>query len=360
MTYRNVIPYRNGVCSSVFTASAAILLLVQVPAAGQQAAPAATASTAKAPAAKAWTPRRTPDGEPDITGVYDARTATPLERPKELGSKEFYTDQEFKEVSDRLHRKDPTAPGARATNFGEGGGDGRVNVQYDKDVFGYDVFLSNYVATKRTSLIVGPDGTVPTMLAEAAQRNAARNAYFRAHETDRVQNLNLETRCVLSNRQLIPLFPIEDSNTHIQIVQGKGWVAVYQELNHDVRVIPTDGRPHLAKEIRQYQGDSVGHWEGNTLVVDTTNFTDQTVFRGSTDTLHLVERFTRVSDDMLLYRSTLEDPQTWDKPWTVEVPWMKAKGPLYEYACTEGNESIGLILGAVRVKEAAEAAKTAK
>jgi hypothetical protein len=353
--------YRNSVFSCVFRASTAtILLLAQVAAAGQQAAPPATASTAKAAAGKAWTPPLTPDGEPDITGVYDSRTSTPVERPKGLGSKEFYTDQEFKEVSDRLHRKDPTAPGVGVPNFGEGGGGGRVNVQYEHDLFGYDVSKSNYVATKRTSLIVGPEGTIPPMLPEARKRNAARAAYNRAHETDRVQNLNLETRCILSNRQLVPVFPIEDSNTHFQIVQGKGYVSIYQELNHDVRVIPTDGRPHLAKEIRQYQGDSVGHWEGNTLVVDTTNFTDQTAFRGSTENLHLVERYTRVSDDMLIYRFTVEDPHTWDRPWTVEVPWMKAEGPLYEYACTEGNESIGLILGAARAKEAAEAAKTAK
>ena len=341
--------HRKIVFPSAFTVSAAILLLAQAPAAGQQA------PSVK----KAWTPGRTPDGDPDITGVYDARTATPVERPKELGDKEFYSDQEFKEVSDRLHRKDPTAPGANAGAFGEGAGDSR-RVQYDKDVFGYDVFLSNYVATKRTSLVVGPEGRIPPMLPEARERNAKRNAYNRAHETDRVQNLNLETRCILSNRQLIPLFPIEDSNTHLQIIQGKGYVAIYQELNHDVRVIPTDGRPHLPKENRQYQGDSVGHWEGNALVVDTTNFTDQTVFRGSTENMHLVERYTKVSPDVLIYRFTVEDPHTWDKPWTVEVPWMTAKGPLYEYACTERNESLGLILGAARVKEAAEAAKTTK
>ena len=178
---------------------------------------------------------------------------------------------------------------------------------------------------------------------------------------DRVQNMNLETRCILSARQQIPLFPIEDSNTHIQIVQGKGWVAIYQELNHDVRVIPTDGRPHLPKQIRQYQGDSVGRWEDNTLVVDTTNFNDQTAFMGSSENLHLVERYTRVSNDMLLYRFTVEDPHTWDKPWTVEVPWMKAnEQQLYEYACTEGNESIGIILAGARAKEAAEAAKNTK
>ncbi len=353
--------YRNFFFSSVLAAATAFPLLAQ------------------APAAKTSTPtfRRTPDGDPDITGIYDARTATPIERPKALGSKEFYTDQEFKEVTERLHKGDPTAPGVR-DNFrapggaggggaggggggGGGGGDGnRVSVQYAKDVLGYDVSKSNYVATKRTSLVVGPDGVIPPILPEARQRNAARAAFTRDHEMDRVQNMNLETRCILSARQQIPLFPIEDSNTHIQIVQGKGWVAIYQELNHDVRVIPTDGRPHLPKQIRQYQGDSVGHWEDNTLVVDTTNFNDQTAFMGSSENLHLVERYTRVSDDMLLYRFTVEDRQTWDKPWTVEVPWMKAnEQQLYEYACTEGNESIGIILAGARAKEA-EAAKTKK
>lgn len=340
--------YRNVVFSSVLAASTAILLLAQAPATG--------------------TFPRTPDGEPDITGIYDARTATPVERPSGLGSKEFYTDEEFKEVSERLHKGDPTAPGVRVNfrapggaNGGGGGAGGGVSVQYDKDIFGYDVSKSNYVATKRTSLVVGPDGVVPPMLPEARQRNAARTAFNREHGMDRVQNMNLETRCILSARQQIPLFPIEDSNTHIQIVQGKGWVAIYQELNHDVRVIPTDGRPHLPKQIRQYQGDSVGHWEDNTLVVDTTNFTDQTAFMGSSENLHLVERYTRVSNDMLLYRFTVEDPHTWDKPWTVEVPWMKAnEQQLYEYACTEGNESIGIILAGARAKEAAEAAKTTK
>jgi len=350
-----LVTYRNFVFSSVLAAATVLPLLAQ--------APAAKTST--------QTFSRTPDGDPDITGIYDARTATPIERPKALGSKEFYTDEEFKAVSERLHKGDPTAPGVR-DNFrapggaggggaGGGGGDGnRVSVQYAKDVLGYDVSKSNYVATKRTSLVVGPDGVIPPMLPEARQRNAARAAFTREHEMDRVQNMNLETRCILSARQQIPLFPIEDSNTHIQIVQGKGWVAIYQELNHDVRVIPTDGRPHLPKQIRQYQGDSVGHWEGNTLVVDTTNFNDQTAFMGSSENLHLVERYTRVSDDMLLYRFTVEDPHTWDKPWTVEVPWMKAnEQQLYEYACTEGNESIGIILAGARAKEA-EAAKTTK
>jgi hypothetical protein len=137
-------------------------------------------------------------------------------------------------------------------------------------------------------------------------------------------------------------------------------VAIYQEINHDVRVIPTDGRAHLAQDIRQLQGDSVGHWEGNTLVVDTTNFTDRTAFRGSSENMHLVERFTRTAPDQLMYQFTVEDPHTWDKPWSAEVPFAASPGPLYEYACTEGNESMGLILGGARAKEAAAAQKTGK
>jgi len=123
------------------------------------------------------------------------------------------------------------------------------------------------------------------------------------------------------------------------------------EIDHSTRVIPTDGRPHLSPSVRQWQGDSVGHWEGDTLVVDTTNFTNLTAFRGSSEKLHLVERFTRAADDTIMYRFTVEDPSTWDQPWTAEIPWMKTKGPVYEWACHEGNTMVSTILNGARVQE---------
>jgi hypothetical protein len=137
----------------------------------------------------------------------------------------------------------------------------------------------------------------------------------------------------------------------LQIVQGPGYVVLLHETGHDTRIVPTDGRPHVPQNVRLLQGDSVGHWEGDTLVVDTTNFTDKTPFRGSSDRLHMIERFTRAQDGTLTYRFTVEDPTTWDKPWTAEIPFRTANGPLYEWACHEANESISGILKGARVAE---------
>jgi hypothetical protein len=136
-------------------------------------------------------------------------------------------------------------------------------------------------------------------------------------------------------------------------------VTILRETNHSRRVIPTDGRAHLPQSIRLWQGDSVGRWEGNTLVVDTTNFTNLTAYRGSSDKLHLVERFTRAADDTLVYQYTVEDPTTWANPWTVEIPWSKTQGPVYEWACHEGNNMISNILRGARVADE-EAAKKGK
>ena len=156
------------------------------------------------------------------------------------------------------------------------------------------------------------------------------------------------------------MLPAANEGNLLQIVQGPGWVALFHEIDHDTRVIPTDGRPHIPQNIRLLQGDSVGHWDGDTLVVDTTNFTSLTAFRGSSDNLHLVERFTRTADDTLIYRFTVEDPTTWAKSWTAEVPWTKTKGPVFEYACHEGNTMISTILHGARVNEEEAAKKTSK
>jgi len=161
-------------------------------------------------------------------------------------------------------------------------------------------------------------------------------------------------------QERIPMLPAANDNNLLQILQGPGYVTLLHEIDHSTRVIPTDGRPHISQNIRQYQGDSVGHWEGNTLVVDTTNFTGLTNFRGSGEKLHLVERFTRSAGDTILYTITVEDPTTWDKPWTAEIPFTKAEGPVYEWACHEGNTMISTILRGARVKEEEAAKKVAK
>ena len=314
-------------------------------------APAAAQTTAKAPASgKAWTPPRTPDGKPDLQGIWSNATLTPLERPKNLGAKEFYTDEEFANLAKRVKAGDvgeEAELGAAAEN----------PLRYDLSLYGFDLTKATFASTKRTSLIVGPDGKVPPMLQEARQRNAQRTAANKGHEFDSYENRPLSERCILMNQSRIPMMPGANDGNELQIVQGEGYVTMLHEIDHSTRVIPTDGRPHIAQSIRQLQGDSVGHWEGNTLVVDTTNFTGLTAYRGSGDKLHLIERFTRTAPDTLLYSFTVEDPQTWDKPWTVEMPWKQTKGPVYEWACHEGNSEISTILNGARVGEADAAKK---
>src|SRR5881409_2466893 len=302
-------------------------------------------SAAKAPAAaRAWTPPRTPDGKPDLQGIWSDNTLTPLQRPKGLGTKEFYTDQEIAEYSKK----------ARTGNIGEEGELGAARqqaVRYDLEVYGFDASKLRY-SSKRTSLIVGPEGTIPPMLPSARERNAEIAAKNNGHEFDSYLNRPLSERCIVMNGSGIPMLPGANEGNLLQIVQGPGYVTLLHETDHATRVIPTDGRPHIPQNIRLLQGDSVGHWEGDTLVVDTTNFTNRTQFRGSREKLHLIERFSRTADNAMTYQFTVEDPTTWAKPWTAEIPWTKTKGPVYESACHEGNTMISTILRGARVPEA--------
>jgi len=341
---------RRSLASFAALAVVVVALFAQVPAAGQTAGSAAKAS----PAAKAWTPPRTADGKPDLQGIWTDNTLTPFERPKSLGSKEFYTDQEIADLTKRIH---DARPGERI----EGAELGAANpqeIRYDLEIYGFDRNKLRF-QSKRTSLIVGPEGVIPPMLPQARQRNADRVAKNKGHEFDGAENRPLSERCIMMGQEQIPMVPAANEGNLLQIVQGPGYVTLLHEIDHSTRVIPTDGRPHVPPNIRLWQGDSVGHWEGNTLVVDTTNFTNLTAFRGSSENLHLVERFTRAADDTLMYQFTVEDPTTWAKPWTAEVPWAKTKGPVYEYACHEGNTMIAIILHGARVAEE-EAAKKGK
>jgi hypothetical protein len=299
------------------------------------------------------TPPRTPDGKPDLQGIWSNATLTPLERPKGLGAKEFYTEQEFLELMKRVRQGDVPEEGDVGAAAGQ-------TLRYDLSLYGFDVTKARFASNRRTSLIVGPEGVVPPMLPEAIKRNADRAARNKGHEFDSHENRPLQERCILMGQERIPMLPGVNDNNLLQIVQAPGSVAMLHETNHHTRVIPTDGRPHISPNIRQWQGDSVGRWEGNTLVVDTTNFTSVTAnFRGSSDKLHLVERFTRASADTLIYQFTVEDPTTWARPWTVEIPMTMTKGLIYEWACHEGNTMISNILRGARVAEE-EARKTAK
>jgi hypothetical protein len=340
---------RSLISAGVLAATTAILLLAQTPVSGQAVTPAAKT----APGGKAWTPPRTPDGKPDLQGVWGNATLTPLERPKKLGAKEFYTDEEFAEMTKRV-RQGIVGEEADLQNAGE------QALRYDLSVYGFDLTKAKFASNHRTSLIIGPEGVVPPMLPEARKRNAERTAKNKGHEFDSYENRPLSERCILMAQERIPMSPGADDNNLLQIIQGPGYVSLLHEIDHSTRVIPTDGRPHIAENIRQYQGDSVGHWEGNTLVVDTTNFTALSAFRGSGEKLHLIERFSRADDNTLIYQFTAEDPTTWDRPWTAEIPMSKAKGPVYEWACHEGNSMIVTILKGARVTEEQAAKKAAK
>jgi hypothetical protein len=325
--------------------SALVILFAPTPAAGQ---------TAPDGTYKSWTPPRTPDGHPDLQGLWTNSTETPLERPKGLGAQEFYTDAELadlmKKDQDRvaLNKEEgrPTEPGTAA------------DVHYDYTQYGLDRGQAKLTWNRRTSLIVGEQGTLPPMLPEARKRNADVAAKNRGHELDGPEDLSLSSLCIVDAQESVPNLS-SNYNNNLQIVQGDGVVAILSEMNHSVRIVPIDGRPHLPAGIRQFRGDSIGHWDGNTLVVDSTNFTARNPFHGSGDKLHVVERFTRVDADTILYRFTVEDSETWDQPWTAETAWSKVAGPILEYACHEGNYSVPNILRGARVAEQDAAAKKA-
>jgi hypothetical protein len=311
-----------------------LMLAVSIAAIGQTLSPLAKPATVKN--AEPWVPPHTPDGQPDLQGTWSNASNTPLERPKELGAKEFYTEKEFAELT-------------KEGFLGDRGGPQEVH--YDFSQFGMDALQSKFAQNLRTSMIVGPEGRVPPMLPEAVKRNADLAAQAKGHEFDGPENRGLTERCIIyGNAEGPPMLP-PMYNNNMEIVQERGYVAILNEMYHDVRVIPTDGRPHIPQDIRQWRGDSVGHWEGATLVVDTTNFTSQTRFRGSSENLHVVERFTRTSPQTILYEFTMEDPATWAKPWSAQLVMGPALGKLYEFACHEGNYGLRNNLNNARVEE---------
>src|SRR5215510_5848352 len=324
------------------------LVLAIVPAAGQttKEAPKA-AATAKG----TWTPPRTPDGQPDLQGVWTNTTVTPLQRPRELAGKEFYTEAELaklqKNQQDRLTVN--YVEGEPPANHSGVPGAPAEYVHYDHAQFGLDWLQSGISWNRRTSLIVGPEGTIPPLTPEARKRRAEIAAKEKGHEFDGPENRPLGARCIARDNVGPPLLPTR-YNSNFQIMQAPGYVVIESEEIHDVRIIRLGARTHLPKTVRQWMGDSIGHWEGNTLVVDTTNFTDQTPFEGAQN-LHVIERLTRTDEDTLLYQFTVEDPGMWTKPWSGEVPVKKINGPLWEYACHEGNYGLENTLRGARVNE---------
>ena len=207
------------------------------------------------------------------------------------------------------------------------------------------------VKTLRTSLVVDPpDGRVPAMLPDAQKRQQERLAQNRGRPFDGPENRSLAERCLIWPTLGPPMLPSFYNNNY-QIVQGSGYVAILSEMIHDVRIIPTDSRPHAPANVRMWAGDSRGRWEGNSLVVDTTNFTNKTAWRGSSEKLHLIERFTKTDANTLLYEVRWRMPATWAKPWKIEIPMRKSEGPIYEYACNEGNYAMEGMLAGARAEE---------
>ena len=303
-----------------------------------------SAVPAPKPASKVeWTPSRTTDGQPDLTGYWTNATYTPLERPAEFAGREFFTIAEAAAYEkQRVQQFNSQAPD---------------DIHYDNAIWQTETYTRG-VATLRTSLITDPkDGRIPPLTPEAQQR-AAERAARRGNPADAVQNRTLAERCVTWGNDAPPMLP-PGYYANLQVLQGSGYVVVLTELIHTARLIPLDGRPHLASRMHQLLGDSRGHWEGNTLVVDTTNFTDKTAFRGSGEKLHVVERLTRVDADTIRYEFTVDDPTTWTRTWSAEVPMKRMQGPLFEYACSEGNYGVANILRGARVEEAAKAAAVA-
>lgn len=290
---------------------------------------------------KSWTPPRTPDGQADLQGVWTNSTLTPLERPAELAGKAVLTEPEAADYVKKILQQ-------VSSDRRDGGAQVDVNRSYNE--FWRDRG-NNLVADLRTSLIVDPpDGKIPSLTPETLKRVDENRAWMQAHATDGPEGRSMAERCISWTTAGPPMLP-GPYNNDTQIVQGPGYVVILSEMIHDARVIPLDGRPHVGSGIREWMGDSRGHWDGNTLVVDTTNFSSEYSFRGSDTNLHLTERFTRVSPEVIQYEFTVDDPTAFTKPWTARIPFNKTTERVYEYACHEGNYALTDILAGARSAE---------
>jgi hypothetical protein len=329
-------------------ALAVVMAPARIPAQAPSRAANQTASN-PARAAKAWTAPRNADGHPDLQGIWTNASLTPFERPKELAGKEFFTEKEAAEFTRKvLDQSNRDRRGATPEED--------VNGAYNEAWFERGTKVASNL---RTSIVVDPtDGRVPPLTPEARAAGDARAAVQR-RRPEGPEDFALPVRCLVWPTSGPPMVPGPYNNNY-QIVQTRDYVAIDVEMIHDARIVRMDGRPHMPSFIRRWMGDSVGHWEGDTLVVDTTNFTDKTHYRGSDDKLHVVERFTLTGADTIQYRFTIDDPTAFTKPWTGEIVMSRIAGPLYEYACHEANYSVSGMLSGARAEEKAEAGEALK
>ena len=305
---------------------------------------------------------RTADGHPDLQGIWTNATLTPLQRPADLASKPFFTEQEAAAYVKQRLQQQSNADRPETRKPGEFG-------SYNQAFFDNGARI---VKTRRTSLVMDPaDGRIPPYTPEAQARLEKIRAHDALHPADGPEDRNLSERCLMFSGVGPPILA-EPYNNNYQIVQSPGYVAILAEMNHDTRVIPTAGQAGAAagvvsgpaSNVAQWHGNSRGHWDGDVLVVETdgVKFNDQSHFgaayRGMSDeNLHIVERFTRTDAETIMYRATVEDSTVYTKPWTIEVPMTRSSGPVFEYACNEGNYGMLGILEGERVQEKAAAKK---
>jgi hypothetical protein len=292
---------------------------------------------------------RNADGHPDLQGFWTNDTVTPLERPAEFGDKEVLTPEEAAAYAKKRRDQFLAQP--------------KDNIHYDDAIWQDEHYTKDKAVRLRTSLVTEPrDGKLPPLTAEARKREAARVANRAGTGvSDSAQTRSLAERCISWGNVGPPMIP-PTYYANFQILQSRDAVVIRHELMHDVRVVYLDGRSHPPATIEYLAGHSLGRWEGDTLVVDTTNFTDKTNFRGPpattrqeishTRTLHVVERFTRVDKNTINYQFTVDDPATWMRSWSGEYAIRAFEGPIYEYACHEGNYGLANILRAQRLQDA--------
>ncbi len=291
--------------------------------------------------------------KPNLQGYWTNATFTPLERPAELANKEFFTPAEAAEFDrKRLERENAQS---------------KEDIHYDNALWQTETW--GRVESRRTSIVFDPpNGRLPELSAEGKVQAAAKaEAARRRASADSAQDRSLAERCITWGNEGPPMLG-STYNANLQIVQTSTLVVIAHEIGHANRLIPLDAHPHLSPAIHQLGGDSRGHWEGDTLVVDSTNFNDQTNFRGPPSTarqdifsdsnLHVVERFTLTGPDTITYRFTVTDPTVWTKPWSGELLMKRTKGPIYEYACHEGNYGLANILAGARAAEKSAAKPT--
>jgi hypothetical protein len=330
----------RGLATICAAAAGVAALLWAPPFVAAQTRPASQPKAGTGPAtAKTWTVPRTPDGQPDLQGYFTNPNFTPLERPARFAGKEFFTDEEEADFYKAAieYSYEFTFENSAETPV------------YDATVYALDRWQIGARPNKRTSLIVDPpDGKIPPRTPAGAARVAASKPKTTLNGPE---DLPARTRCMGGGPEMIGT----GYRSQYQIVQSRDYVVIVFEHMHNVRVIPLDGRAHLPRGLTRTVGDSRGHWEGDSLVVETTNIAAEDRLIGSSTALRLVERFTRTGPDTIVYKMTADDPATWTKPWTAEVPLLQIEGPIFEYACHEGNNGLINMLQGARVQERAAA-----